>query len=281
MTKRNLLSILLVLSALTLSQGLIACGDDDLADECDPAASATCVCTDDDTGATCDPETDDNCTCEDSAQDLCAEVTCGDGEACEAETGQCIPEGDAGCQAGSGQQCVCLDGNGEACAEGADGCTCTAETAYRFVLIEDMTANVSGEYPGVDLDAIGVTPLGASEALYATTVEDFNLGAGSALDTAQVLGAPDAACDANSGKFVALGGQAADGFIIVGFSSDAQDVTFSKGAQITAHEVGVTECPGSTFDDDPYNLSISVSSDRDTFTQIGEAAQGTATIAVP
>lgn len=280
MTKRNLLSLLLALSALAFGQGLVACGDDSAAEECDPDTSATCVCTDAEDAA-CDPDTDDDCTCAETGQDLCAEVTCGAGETCEAETGQCIPEVSAGCQAGAGQQCVCLDGSGASCAEGSDGCTCTAETAYRFVLIEDMTQGATGEYPGADLDAIGLTPLGESAPVYATTVEDFNLGGGSAQDTSQVLGAPDAACDASSGKFTALGGQAADGYVIVGFSSSTADVTFSKGAQITVHEVGVTECPGSTFDDDPYNVSISVSSDRGTFTQIGEAANGTATITVP
>lgn len=248
-TLRRLFNVLLIACALGMSLGLVACSDDGTAEECDPAASSTCFC-EDSAGALCNPDTSDDCTCEDVG-DLCAEVTCGDGETCDPSDGQCITFVD------------------------------DFPTEYRFVLIEDRTANVSGEYPGADLDAVSVTRFSDGALVYAASVEDFNLGGGAALDTAQILGAPDAACDASSGKFVALGGQDADGFIIVGFSNADQNATFGAGAQITVHEVGATECPGSNFDDDPYTVSISVSTDRASFTQIGEAVNGTATVTVP
>lgn len=141
-------------------------------------------------------------------------------------------------------------------------------TAWRYVLVEDQTDPVAGEFPGIDIDAIElITADGTSR--FATTVEDFNSGGGSARDPSQALGEPDSNCDANSGRFVSLGGRERNGFIIVSFSSNGQDIAFGSGSAITLYELGHKMCGGG--DGDPYAVSVSTSTDRSSFVQIGTA----------
>lgn len=146
---------------------------------------------------------------------------------------------------------------------------------WRFVLVEDRLRQNSGEFPGVDIDAIElVTEDGRSH--FVTTIEDFNLGGGSATDITQLFGPPDSFCDASSGAFVSLGGRDADGYVVVGFSTAAEEVTFGAGSTISVYELGFNMC--SQFDNDPYDVSVSVSWDRDTFVEIGS---GEGLVAIP
>lgn len=139
-------------------------------------------------------------------------------------------------------------------------------TAWRYVLIQDQGYDGVGEFSGADIDAIElIAEDGVSH--FATTIEDFGLGRSSADDPSQALGEPNANCDANSGKFVSLGVYPVNGYIIVGFSSDGQDVAFGAGATIIVHELGGSSCGNNTYD--PYAVSISASVNRDTFVQIG------------
>ena len=76
------------------------------------------------------------------------------------------------------------------------------DTEYAFVLVEDLSTDMSGESPGADIDAISVTISGAET--FASGITDFGLGGGSNLDPNQALGAPDSGCMATN--FVSLGG---------------------------------------------------------------------------
>lgn len=211
-------------------------------------------------------------------------------------TGAGTTAGASDCRPSSdGPPCICLDAEtGAVCdVDLRDDCVCsltdsnnatqpsnnasTGDRYWRFVLIEDLSDSGSGEYPGIDVDAIEVvTELGLSYA--ATTIEDFNLGGGIARDVSQVLGEPDSDCDPSSGAFLSLGGRAAGGYVMVGFSTPTRDATFRAGSTITVHELGATMC--GQFDDDPFSIAVSVSTDRASFTQLGTAT-GTTTIPVP
>lgn len=145
---------------------------------------------------------------------------------------------------------------------------------YRYVLITDKTAGASGDYPGIDLDAVGIVKAGGGES-FASEVLEAVIGTegNQAADSAQVVGAPDADCVANSGKFTALGG---DGnYVVLGFEDG---VTIEAGDTIKVYELGRTLC--NMFDDDPATVSVSVSTDVGSFVEVGEAGSGTYDIVV-
>ena len=56
-------------------------------------------------------------------------------------------------------------------------------------------------------------------------------------------------------NFASLGGAASDGYVSVGFSDSATDVTYEAGDTITVYELGRTLCADQpTWDDDPYEV---------------------------
>ena len=150
----------------------VACGEED----CDPAESDTCVCSNDDDTVVDDCEADD-------ADDTC---TCTEGDAAEPEAGE--PEA----------------GEPEA-GEPEAGEPEVEVPAYRYALIEDLTSPVAGEFPGIDGDYIRLTKADGT-VHYASGLIDSNIGVegNSAADPNQIIGAPDANCDANSGAFTSL-----------------------------------------------------------------------------
>lgn len=133
-------------------------------------------------------------------------------------------------------------------------------------MLEDTSSGVRGEFPGVDIDAVEIMTANDTPSTFATTVEDFNLGGGSALDTAQILGSPDANNSLASYKFVTLGGQDAGGYIIVGFEGDGQGAAFGAGSTVGVHEID--ELGGVGHED---ACEVSVSQNKDAFVQIGTA----------
>lgn len=154
------------------------------------------------------------------------------------------------------------------------------EDKYAFVLIEDLTDPVAGDSPGADLDAVSVTIDGVEH--FATTVEDFNLGYtnNDYLNVNEVLGAPDSGCTKQN--FVSLGGAQASGYIIVGFANEETDAFFTSGDSVTVYELGPTTCPSqANWDDDPYSVGVSISTDRGSFTEIGYGGMGNNTLIVP
>lgn len=144
---------------------------------------------------------------------------------------------------------------------------------WRYVLIEDQDRPVAGEFPGLVIDAIElITEDGTSH--FATTVVDYNLGGGNALDPSQALGAPDFNCDANSGRFVALGGAEANGYIVVGFDTDDAPIDFGAGSTVIVHNLDRL-CGNWWLE----SYTVSVSTHGFGFLQMGTAS-GAATIPV-
>ena len=232
--------LMISLLAFALPAFAVACGDLE-DDECDPAESATCTCTLDE-GGTCNDPAEEGCECTDSASD---DTGTGTGTSTETETE-----------------------------------TGTTPTGYSFVMVEDTRNNPSGDYPGADLDAISVTTGGVEH--FATAVEDseINAAGNSAIDTNNVLGAPEGKCENFTGDtFVSLGG--AGNYIIVGFNDDTETVTFDSGDTIHVYEIGQAECPGSNSDDDPYDVKVSVGTDVGSFTQVGTGGVGSNIITIP
>jgi len=222
-------------------------------------------------------------------------TACGDLEDCtapEAGVCECTDESGAQCDDGTAEGCTCVEVEGGTTTPTSNTSnpgtsnsntsnTTPATGAYRYVILEDETDPVAGDFPGADVDAISITDASSAE-FFATTVEDFNIGAlalNQATDTNQLLGPNDANCEANSGKFTALGGGADDSYVIVGFSTPDTDVTFDSGTVITIYELGNTLC--GQFDDDPYTVSVSASDDRGNAVLVGTQSQGTNSFTVP
>lgn len=223
-----------LLIGLGVTSAIAACGDLE-EDECDPAATATCVCTDDESGAACTDPTAEGCTCVDTAE----------GDTTGGTTG-----GDTG---------------------GTTGGTTAGPTEYGFVLVEDLSTDMTGESPGADIDAISVTISGTET--FATGIADFNLGGGSNLDPTAATGAPDSSCTATG--FVALGGTG--GYLVAEFGT-----SFKSGDSVTVYELGPTTCPNQAqWIDEDYRVSVSVSSNLADFTEIGQGGTGLNTIVVP
>ncbi len=141
--------------------------------------------------------------------------------------------------------------------------------SYRYLLIEDLTFPVGGEFPGLDLDFVELTKFDGT-VHYVSSVVDFNVGieSNSAIDPSQIIGAPDANCDPQSGAFLSLGGLDENGYIMVSFG-DFEEVPLENGDVIIVGEIGATLC-GGMFDDDIGSVSISVGTDLGSFITVGE-----------
>jgi hypothetical protein len=194
------------------------------------------------------------------------------------------------------EDALCTDAVGDICDPSFDleDCTCApfeetevaesaaSEESYSFVLIEDMTDPVGGESPGADIDAISVTLPDEEVEHFATTIEDFNIGFvnNNYTNINRLLGKNDSGCEKQN--FVALGGAQADGYVIVGFNSGDENVTFGSGAQVTVYELGKSTCSNRpNWDDDPYKVSISAGNARGSFIEIGSGGPGSNIITIP
>jgi len=206
----------------------------------------------------CDPDRDEDCVCfvEDTGQEV---ADCVDGETSDNEFCACEFERQEGSAAPSP--------------------TPEAPETFRFVLVEDLTANPQGDFPGADIDAISVIKSGGEE-LFAASFEkdtDIDCEGNQACDPTALLGERDfvgeGECpepDLSDPRFTSLNG----GFVIVQFSSITNgDVGIQNGDDIHVYEVGATEC--GRFDDDPFRVSVSVSDEiGGAFTEVGIGGQG-------
>jgi hypothetical protein len=193
-----------------------------------------------------------------------------DGETCVCVTtdaGAAAPDCKEG-ETGDGEECYCdrVAANNET-NNGANNGANNVERRYRFVLLEDQTSPVTGEFPGADVDAVELIKAGGSH--FASAVEDANVPAdgNAAPDVDQLLGATDAGCDTDPVAFTALGGADAGGFVIVSFGTAGEDVAIENGDSIKVYELGNTLC--GQFDDDPYRVSIGIGNTLGSFTETG------------
>jgi hypothetical protein len=191
---------------------------------------------------------------------------CGVGLRCEG--GEC-----ARCEAACERDEQC--GGGASCERGC--CEGGAAPGYRFLLLEDRTPRVSGESPGADVDAIRVTTGGVER--FATVVEDSYLAGDNNRfnDPSELLGPSDSGCQVQN--FASLGGAELGGYAVLGFSTAQEEVVIEAGDRVKVYEVGQTLC--GQFDDDPYAVSVSASTDLGSFVLIGESAAGTNQFVVP
>lgn len=206
----------------------------------------------------CDPELDDACICE-------------------------TPEGDS-CEDPEDLDCTCSFPVNDGAEEPEEGSGSGSENenpgVARFVLIEDMTPLTAGDAPGVDLDAVSILKAGGGGEKFATAIEDAQIGGSmnEFKDVSQALGEPDSACKKQN--FVSLGGKENGGFVVLSFASENEDVVLENGDSVRVYELGQTFCNNSTYDDDPYSVSISVSTNLGTFVEIGEGGVGKNTVLV-
>ena len=177
----------------------------------------------------------------------------------------------------SGRQCSC---EGDLREDGpAVDPVDTQRPTFRFVLIEDLTPTLAGDFPGADIDAVGLIKADETE-VFATSVEadtDIECEGNLSCDPSSLLGPPDAV-DARGcfgggapdpSRFTSLAG----GLAIVGFAQSAAP-SIENGDRIHIYEVGSTECQGN-FDDDPYAISVSVSAELSgSFIEIGSGGNG-------
>lgn len=197
-------------------------------------------------------------------------LTAEEGRACSTDS-QCA-WGEL-CEAGLCERCEATCTSDAECGGGTcvQGCACT--TPWRYVMVEDLDPNATGRTPGADIDAIGLQKPNRAE-VYAGRVEDSQVPqAGNDFpDVAEVLGRPDANCQVRG--FVALGGLAAGGYVVVSFEEGGQPVLLDNGDVITVYEVGRLLCPNSTYLDEPYAVSVSVSTNMGTFVEVGRGGAG-------
>jgi hypothetical protein len=138
-------------------------------------------------------------------------------------------------------------------------------SVHRFVLIEDLSDDIGDPFPGADIDTIILTKSWGGR-YFVTAVEDGNIPAegNSAADPTQAIGEPDTRCEDDSGGHVSMGGQAADGWLIVSFGTATEDVTIENGDSLRIFELGQTIC--GKFRDDPLQLSVGTQNTRGSFT---------------
>jgi hypothetical protein len=214
----------------------------------------------------CDPEFDEGCICTlDDDQTIDVTDDCVGGETSDQEF------------------CTCAEEN----SLGADNNDNNDTPSFRFVMVEDLTVNRGGDFPGADVDAISVIKAGGGEVFASafSPETDVDCSANLACDPSALLGAPDAVLggecfDGRLGAvdpstFTALNG----GFAVVQFGSGANDTTIENGDDIRVYEIGATQCSGA-FDDDPYSVAVSVSDDLGSFIEMGTGGQGVVTIPI-
>jgi hypothetical protein len=185
-------------------------------------------------------------------------ITCGDDGDCP--DGLLCEEG--ACQACDSECTSEADCGGRACIQ---GCFCEPGQ-HRFIMVEDLTNPVAGDSPGADIDAISVIK-GADE-FFAQRVEDASVSTSTNRfdDPNEVLGPPDADCQVQN--FVSLGGSANGGYVIVSMGQGQQEVAVENGDTIKVYEIGSFLCD--RFDDDPYQVSVSVTTDQGDFVELGQ-----------
>lgn len=236
---------------------------------CNEGSSAGCEdsggvleCSDDSTGEAC-AENELGCTCE--CLSCQTDSECDDGSYCDG--GSCVApscESDAECP---GDQ-SCTD-------EGV--CVATSPT-YRFVLIEGVSDNVVEPFPGSDIDAVGLIKREDSAvSVWLDSIDEAYEGSGVRNDAASptaILGAPDADCDAEAiDRFYSLGGRGS--YIIGNFGSACDPAAgatlgcIEDGDSIRVVELGNAEC--GRYEDDDYDVAVSVSTSDGTFIEVGSA----------
>ncbi len=251
-----------IMAGLALSVGLVGCGN--LIEDCDPEFDEDCACTlDDDPGV---DVTDDCINGETEDQEFCTCTIAGD----------LLDDDDDDATCGDG---VC--GDDESCAV-----DCGDSPSFRFVMVEDLTRNPSGDFPGADVDAISLIKRDGDELFAASLSSDTDVDcAGNrACDPSALLGPPDAIrggkcfggqlSQVDASTFTALNG----GFAVVQFSDRSRDAKVENGDRLRVYEIGATQC--GAFDDDPYRVSVSVSDDLGSFVEVGTGGRGVITIPV-
>ncbi len=154
---------------------------------------------------------------------------------------------------------------GEFCIEGC----CAPLEGHQYILVEDRTEPVGGRAPGADIDAISVRRAHATQEYFATQIEDAHIGVhgNDFTDPSLALGPPDANCTPEN--FVALGGAAAGGYLTVSFHLPGEPVGLQTGDTLTIYELGHSLC--GRYEDDPFRVSISTSTERESFVEQGQS----------
>ena len=194
-------------------------------------------------------------------EDFFALVECGETSGC-VEDYQCLLD-ECGQELGPclGTGCgdnICAEGDEETCPQ-----DCQPSVRYRFAMIEDRS-QLGGPFPGADIDAVGL--IQGDREHFVAAIEDAEVAVddNEAADPTQLVGPSDAGCDADRGAHVSLGGQG--NWISVSWGTRDEDVIIRNGNVIRVYELGELLC--NAFDNDPY--AVSVSSDLDTWIEIGE-----------
>ena len=155
-----------------------------------------------------------------------------------------------------------------------------ADDTYRLVLLEDLSVNPSGDFPGADIDAVSLIKANGDEFFAQAVVDsDISCTGNLSCDPLAMLGSTDVVdpdlgeCFGGGGVtpelFTALNG----GWAIFEFSSaDNGDVVIENGDKIHVYEIGATEC--GRYDDDPFSVSVGFSGDSD-FVNLGDYGYGT------
>lgn len=220
----------------------------------------------------CDPEIED-----------CDEVDAGNSDPDSTNTGEpCgdLPEGDSRCvDADTVELCdageiIEIDcGAGTYCDDGAGECS----APIRYVYIYDLSSSLSGQHPGVDIDAISLESDGRTyHAEVVTDVEADTSVENGAPNPDELLGAPESGasgqCDLDSdpAHWYSLAG----GHVVISFDGGR---AIRDGDRIVVHE-----CTGSGTRE-PYGFSIGVGSTAgaaEGWFALSDEAQGTVSVTV-
>ena len=238
---------------------------DDGSDEVDCPERARLMCPDDlRPGNECDPDIDEGCRCfldeDDDEVFDCLDGETGDGDACT-----CFDLGPG------------FDPDPEPEPEPDFDPDPEPLPAFRFLMIEDLGPNPSGDFPGADIDAISLLKADGTEH-FAQSVEDAEIACDGnlACDISPMLGAPDVIFDGmcleeaivEGTRFTALNG----GFLIVSFGTANEDVTIENGDRVHIYELGEREC--GRFDDDPVRVSVGTSNNPlNDFVEMGDTTE--------
>lgn len=138
-------------------------------------------------------------------------------------------------------------------------------STYRFVRIDDLSADFETPDSGADIDAVLLEKTTGTVA-FASTVTRFEHGSGNfpTVDPTQALGAPDAffaypdtsVCDVEGTHFVSLGG--VGGLIVVEMA-----LPVDRGDVLRVLEVGGCDFGGGVAIPEPVDVSVSTSTEID------------------
>ena len=158
--------------------------------------------------------------------------------------------------------------------EGTDPLDASDDGFIRYVKVQDIGPNPSGEFPGADIDAIKLIKANGDE-FFATAVvdEDVSCQGNFACVSDNLLGEIDAVdeggtcfqgglVDAN--LFFSTNG----GYVVVEFTADdGSHIPVENGDAIHVYELGFNECQ--RFDNDPYTVSVGAFIDQ-SFVEMGD-----------